>query len=440
MKSFRSIYIAFCLSAAFSHATETNSLSLEQARELALKHHPRITAAELSAMAAKENAIEARAAYFPNLTANATAVGTGEDNARIAAGSLSNPGIFERGAVGLVISQLITDFGRTANLTSAAKLRTKAEEEAAANTKTQVILLTDTAYFEGLRAAAVLKVAEQTLATRAVLLDQVSALASNKLKSELDLNFARISVDEARILKLQAESALSAADERLTMLTGLGQNIHFNLQDVGGQTNALPDPSDLVRDALANRPELRQLQFQSESARKFAKAEKAAGYPTLSALGAVGVIPLHDSHFDDEYAVGGINLSVPIFAGGLYSARAMEARYKAEAAEELLKARQEEVIRDVRIAALTVNTAAGRIGVADRMLEHADQAYSLAETKYSFGSASIVELSQAQLSKTLAQIETATARYNYQIQLANLRYQTGAMPPGKREPHDSTQP
>jgi len=273
-----------------------------------------------------------------------------------------------------------------------------------------------------------------------VLLDQVSALASNKLKSELDLNFARVSVDEARILKLQAETALSAADERLAMLTGLGQNIHFNLQDIGGQTNALPDPSDLVRDALANRPELRQLQFQSESARKFAKAEKEAGYPTLSALGAVGVIPLHDSHFDDEYAVGGVNLSVPLFAGGLYSARAKEARYKAEASEELLKARQEEVIRDVRIAALTVNTAAERIGVADRMLEHADQAYSLAEAKYSFGSASIVELSQAQLSKTLAQIEAASARYNYQIQLANLRYQTGTSAPVKREPHDSTKP
>jgi outer membrane protein len=342
--------------------------------------------------------------------------------------------------VGVVISQLITDFGRTANLTSAAKLRTRAEEEAAANTKAQVLLLTDTAYFEGLRASAVLKVAEQTFATREVLLDQVSALASNKLKSELDLNFARVSLDEARILKLQAESALSAAAERLAMLTGLGQNIHFNLQDVGGRTNALPDSGDLVRDALANRPELRQLQFQSESARKFAKAEKAAGYPTLSALGAVGVIPLRDSHFDNEYAVGGVNLSVPLFAGGLYSARAKEARYKAEASEELLKARQEEVIRDVRIAALTVNTAAERIGVADRMLEHADQTYSLAEAKYSFGSASIVELSQAQLSKTLAQIEAASARYNYQIQLANLRYQTGMPIPAEREPHDSTTP
>jgi outer membrane protein len=134
-------------------------------------------------------------------------------------------------------------------------------------------------------------------------------------------------------------------------------------------------------------------------------------------------------HFNDEYAVGGVNLSIPLFAGGLYSARAKEARYRAEAADEFLKARQEEIIRDVRISALTANTAAQRIGVADRMMQHAEQAYSLAEAKYSVGSASILELSQAELSKTLATIEAATARYNYQIQLANLRYQTGEQPP-----------
>jgi outer membrane protein len=283
MKRLVPIYLFLQLAAALAHGAGTNSLTLEGARELALKHYPRITAAELTALAAKESVIEARAAYLPNITANATAVGTTEDNTRIAAGSLSNPAIFDRAAVGLVISQLITDFGRTANLTSSAKYRTKAQQAAAENTKEQVVLLTDTAYFEGLRAASVLNVAKQTFATRQVLLDQVSALASNKLKSELDVNFARVSVDEARILRLQAESEVQASDERLAMLTGLGQDIHFDLRDVSGQTNALPEASDLVRDALAHRPELRQLEFEVESSRRFAKAGKAAGYPTLSA-------------------------------------------------------------------------------------------------------------------------------------------------------------
>ena len=434
MKRFLPVFLAACLSAIPLRAAGTNALSLEQARDLALKHHPRITAAELTAMAAKESVIESRAAFFPTIAANATAVGTTQDNTRIAAGSLSNPAIYERGAVGLVISQLITDFGRTANLTASAKLRTKASAEAAANTKAQVALLTDTAYFEGLRAASVLNVAEQTLATREILLDQVSALASNKLKSELDLNFARVSVDEARLLKLQAESEVHAADERLAMLTGAGENTHFDLQDINAQTNALPDSSDLVRDALANGPELRQLEFETQSARKFAKAEKAAGYPTLSALGAVGVMPLRDTaHFEDQYAVGGVNLSIPLFAGGLYSARAKEALYKADATEELLKARQEEIIRDVRIAALTANTAAQRIGVAYRLMQHAEQAYSLAEAKYSVGGA-YRRIEPGPTHPNRRPNRSHHPRYNYQIQLANLRFQTGSTTTSAREP------
>ena len=403
------------------------TLNLEQARQLALKHNPRITAAELQSLAARESITEARAAYFPNITANATAVGTSQDNTRIAAGSLSNPGIFERNAEGVAVSQLITDFGRTANLTSSAKFRSSAEQAGLETVKEQVILLTDTAYIEALRAVSVLNVARQTLATRQTLLDQVSALASNKLKSQLDVDFAHVATDEARILMLQSESELNAANARLAMLTGFNQNSVFQLRDVTTNISMLPDLSEIIRGALEHRPELRQLELTAQAARKLAKAERASGYPTLSAVGGAGVIPLHDSHFEDYYAAGGVNLSVPIFAGGLYSARAREAQYKADASEELLEARREEVARDIRIASLVVNTAAERIKVTEGLVAHADEAYSLAETKYNVGGASIVELSQAQLSKTLAQIEAATARYNYQIQLSNFKFQAGTI-------------
>jgi outer membrane protein len=416
--------IALSLASNFA-ADDSQPLTLDEARQRTLEHHPRISAAELRALAAKESVTQARSAYFPSIFANATAVGTSQDNTRLAAGSLSNPGIFERNAEGISVTQLITDFGRTANLTSSAKLRNGAEQVAVENVKDQVLLLTDTAYFESLRAAAVLNVAQQTLNTRQILLDQVSALASNKLKSELDLDFARVSFDEARILKVQAEGDLSAAYARLAMLTGFKQNTRFKLTDIEPQLAPVPDSSQLIQNALANRPELRQLELEAQSAHKLAKAEKAAGYPTVSAIGAAGVIPVHDSHFEDTYAVAGINLNIPLFAGGLYSARAKEARYKAEAAEEQLKARQEEITRDVQVAALVVNTAAERVGVSKRLVEHAAQAYSLAEAKYSVGNSSIVELSQAQLSKTLAEIEAATARYNYEIQLSNLHFQTG---------------
>jgi outer membrane protein len=60
-------------------------------------------------------------------------------------------------------------------------------------------------------------------------------------------------------------------------------------------------------------------------------------------------------------------------------------------------------------------------------LDQATQALDLAQTRYDLGLSSIVELSQAQLNKTSAEIASASAKYDYQLQRAVLDYQIGAL-------------
>ena len=67
-----------------------------------------------------------------------------------------------------------------------------------------MLLAVDRAFFDALRAQAVAAVAQQTVAARQVVVDQVSALASTGLKSTLDLSFAQVSLSEARLLLVQA--------------------------------------------------------------------------------------------------------------------------------------------------------------------------------------------------------------------------------------------
>jgi outer membrane protein len=426
----RTAFIAFTLLIQLRlFAADSGKLTLAQARETALTRHPRISAADLRVLAAREVTAEARSAFLPQITANATAVGTSQDNTRIAAGSLSNPGIFERNAEGINISQLITDFGRTANLTRTAKLRAEAEEQNRELTRAQILVLVDTAFFDVLRAESVLNVSTQTVATRQLLLDQVSALASNKLKSELDVNFAKVALDEGKLLALRAQNDLEASYARLSTLLGDKDQQHFQLQDEPLGTNHVKNVSELIPQALELRPDLREIRFQHEAAQKFSKAERALHYPTISAVAAAGVIPFHDSHFEDEYAAAGVNLSLPLYAGGLHRARQKEAGYRAEAAEELVRDKENEIIRDVRIAWLNLNSAAQRMTVTQELLEHSNQAYALAEARYHAGGVSIVELSQAQLNKTAAEIANASAKFDYQIQRSVLNFQVGTAPP-----------
>jgi outer membrane protein len=401
---------------------------LAQAHELALKNHPQIAAADYRTLAAEQVTKEARSGFFPTANLYGTAAGADSDNTRIMAGGLNNPSVFDRAAEGLGVSQLITDFGRTANLTASSKLQAQAASHNAAATREQVLLQVDFNYFGVLQAQAVLNVARQTLDTRQLLLDQVSLLASNKLKSDLDVSFARVALEEGRLLVQRAASDADAALASLSTALGFHELQKFQpVEQAPPLAVATNDVSEFIETALRDRPELASFRNEQDAALRFARAQRDARYPAIAAVGAVGNSPIHDDRLPDNYAAGGIQLSMPLFAGGLYSARQREAELRAQADAEILRAAEDNVIRDVRIAWLDVNNAEEQLRITAELLKNASEAFNLAEARYQVGSSSIVELSQAQLALTSALIANTSARYDVLKQQANLIYQIGGI-------------
>jgi outer membrane protein len=403
-------------------------LTLADAMKLALQNHPQIASANYRALAAREAVKETRAGYFPKADLYADAVGANDEGTRIMAGGLNNPSVYDRGAGGLAVSQLITDFGRTANLTASSKFQAQAENQNANATREQVLLQVNVSYFGALEAQAVLHVAQQTLDTRQLLLDQVSLLASNKLKSELDVSFARVAVQESKLLLQKAQNDADDAMTSLSTALGYRDPRPFQLAETPSATlTGTNDVSQLVETALTERPELLSLRNEHDAALRLAKSERDSRLPTVSAIGVAGDAPTHDSHLPDNYAVGGIQLSLPLFAGGGYVARQRAAELQAQADNELARALEDNIVRDVHIAWLNVNNALEQLRTTEELVQSAVDAYDLAEARYKIGSSSIVELSQAQLSLTSAQIANTNARYDVLIQQANLNYEIGAL-------------
>jgi len=423
--------VCACLAAsilAYGTANAQPVLALADAEKLALQNHPQIAAANYRALAAQEVVNETRAGYFPNANLFADAVGAENEDARILAGGLNNPSIYDRAAGGLSVSQLITDFGRTANLTASSKFQARAGQQNANATREQVLLQVNAGYFSVLEAQAVLQVARQTVATRQLLVDQVSLLASNKLKSELDVSFARVALEQARLLQEQARNDADSAMTSFSTTLGFRDPQSFQLIESSPTAFASTnDVSQLVETALAERPELLSLRDERDAAQRFAKSQRDARLPTLEAVGMAGGAPTHDSHLPDNYAVGGIQLSLPLFAGGLYAARQHEAELKAQSDRQRLRAAENNIVRDVHLAWLNVNNALEGLHTTEQLLRHAAQASDLANARYQIGSSSIVELSQAQLNLTSAQIANTNARYNVLIRQASLDYEIGAL-------------
>jgi outer membrane protein len=416
----------FCVTFGL-RAEQPQSLTLKEAREIALRNHPKISEADLQALASKQVVIQTRAGFLPNVVFNATAVDAFESNTRLAAGALNNPSVFDREADGLTVTQLLTDFGRTAHLVNSSRSYSRAQDANAEATREEILLQVDVAFFTSLKAQSVLAVAQQTVDTRKLLLDQVAELATNKLRSDLDLSFAKVTYEEGNLLVAKAQNDLEEAFAVLSTLLGDREKRTYHLIEESASVMAPVDTTSLVDVALSNRPDLVRLRLEHEGAAQFARAQKGLSYPVISAFGEGGFIPVRDtSHFEDRYAAAGVNLSLPLFDGGLDSAKRSEAELRSQAAAEKLRDAENTAIHDVRVAGLHVNYAWERLDLTRKLFDNASRAYDLAEARYKLGSSSIVELSQAQLSKTEADIAHTSAKYEYDIQHAILEFEIGS--------------
>jgi len=407
------------------------SLTLQQAESLAIKNNPQIEAARLIAMAAQQVTREARSNLWPTVTGALTGVDA-QSGSRITAGALNNPIVYERAAAGVMVSQLITDFGRTSNLISSSNYAAKAENQNAIATQQQILLAVGQAFYSALQAQAVLAVAQQTVQERKTVADQVGALYKNKLKSELDFSFANVNLAQAQLLLLDAENNQNSALATLSMVLGFPDMQNVQLVEQTSSLVAPPtDVNDLISKAFTARPELLSLQLQCEAARKFQRAERDLLFPNIRAVGTVGDTPLGNvavapspTSLNNTYGAVGANVEIPIFNGFLYTAKAREANLRAQATEERILEMRNLIARDVRTSWLNAKTAYQRLSVSQQLVEQAKLALSLAQSRYNLGLGSIVELSQAQLQQTQAEITYTQAGLDYRLSLDIVTYET----------------
>lgn len=418
--------LPFCFISIADAEEATKTLSLKEAQAIALKQHPEIMSSDYRTQAAGQAVKAARSAYYPQANANAVRAFADDGTRLAAAGGINNPTVFDRGSYGVGVSQLITDFGRTNHQVDAAKALAEAQAAKSLSARDQVLFDVTSAYYNVLRAQKVLHVAQVTSKTRKMLMEQVGSLRDAKMKSNLDLSIASQSVSEANLLLLRAENDLDNAQAQLAQTLGYATSQHFILLD---DTKAAPPTGNLeslLKQAKDQNPELRALQAQLRASHKQVEAEEAANYPTVSAVGYAGENPLrNDSQLDSHYAAAGVTISIPLFTGGKLSATEKHAEYEAKATEQDMLDKQNQLARDVRTGWNNVQTAYKNIAVSEELRKTSNEALELTQARYELGKSSIVDLSQAQLSQTQAEIAYSNATYEYLIQSALLDFRTG---------------
>jgi len=402
------------------------SLTLRQAEGLALKNNPQISIGKLRALVARQYVREARSALLPTAALSVTAVDS-NPGSRISAGFLNNPLLYPRAAAGASVSQLITDFGRSTNLLSSSEYQAKAGDQNAAATIADITLAVDQAFYNVLETKALVVVAQQTVDARQLFVDKIKALTDAKLKSDLDLSFARVDLARGKLLLLEAQNNYQASLAGLSAMLGFPDEQNFMLSgELPPIVPPTPDVAPLIQQALQQRPEVLALQDEVLAAQKFSSAEHDLQRPTVNALGVVGEAPVRDNHIPNWYGAVGVNINIPIFNGFLYSARAKSADLETDVNRQKLSDLRNNIARDVRNSWQDTNRAFERLSVTQQLREQASLSLDLAQSRYNLGLGSIVEFSQAELQKTEADIADTDAKYQYRLTQIVLAYTIAA--------------
>ncbi len=399
-------------------------LTLADAESIAIQNHPRIQAATQLASAAAAQVKEVQSAYYPQANGALTGV-KAENNSAIAAGFLTSSSLDNKFAEGASVSQLLTDFGRTHELSKSSRFHAQAAQENVVTSRSDVLLAVDLSYFNAMKAQSVLQVAEETVKARQLVVDQVSALAKSSLKSGLDVSFANVDLARAQLLLVQAQDDLQSSFAQLSDALGYSDQRTFQLVDENLPGPPPPDAAPLIAEALQNRPEIVSQGLDVRSAQSYATAERDLWFPTISAAGVAGLVPYRQDNLSSRYAAAGFNVNIPIFNGRLFNAEHTEATARARAQQQFLRDLQNRIAQDVRTSWLNAMSAYQRLSLTQQLLDQTTQAYDLAKGRYGLGLSSIIELSQAQLNLTEAQVEQVSAQYDYEGQTANLNYQLG---------------
>jgi outer membrane protein len=333
---------------------------------------------------------------------------------------------------GLILNQLITDFGTTAHRILASQATEAATEKEILTNKALVILNVQQAYLTCLMQQRFVEIARDTVEKRKVIRDQVQTLYKRQLKSKLDLELVSVELRNAELALIKAQNDLTQAFASLNNAMGVEGPARYELETVSVAAGAPPVMEALVEEGLKNRPELLGGKDRLLATQELLKAVKALNFGEISAVATIGITKYGDVH-DSGIPKDGVaplwgaaaTARLPIFTGFRIQNQVAEAGHRQGEAEQELQNLVNEVVLQVIRASLSQTTAAEQIALEQERVTFAKEAVNLAQERYKLGLSSIVEVVRALTALFDAESRLAEAQYVYKKSQAVVAYAAG---------------
>lgn len=188
------------------------------------------------------------------------------------------------------------------------------------------------------------------------------------------------------------------------------------------------DMTELVREALENRTEIRQLELERRKAANMLKMAYAAFLPDMSIVAQYNyrsnAFRFTEGNWNDYYTIN-LSVSLPIFTGLKRSGQVGELRVLNKSLRLQAEQLDEATRIQIQNLCLTMEQEYQNILSAEKNVETATEGVRIAELNYEEGMITILELNASYNSLTQAKVARLQAIYNYTVAATELEKLTG---------------
>ncbi len=390
---------------------------------MAQQSDPTLRAAEAANQAAQQGKAQSRAALLPQINASANVT----QNSRDINGTTND---YDSNGYNLSLVQSLYhhDYYKQLKVADAGIAKANAEYEAA---RQGLILRASEAYFNLLAAQDNLAAAEASKRAIGQQLRQTKQRFEVGLNAITDVYEAQAGYDAAVAAEIAASNALDIAREGLREITGQEPLVPATLQEE--MPLLTPDPADIkawVEQATKQNLSLIAAEAAARAAAEELSRREAGHYPTLDLVANHSYSdttddPVSGSEYENTSIA--VQLSVPIYSGGLTTAKSREARALLTQAQESLEAQRRATEREVRSAYLGVVAGIGQVKARKQALSSAQTALEATQAGFEVGTRTAVDVLNAQQVRYSAQSQYSRSRYDYLLATLKLKQAAGSL-------------
>jgi len=399
------------------------ALSVDECVRIALENKSGVKRAEQDTKIAQLNRVSAIGMLLPTLRASNSFSETTYGNSGLST---------ERHGAGISLSQNLFNSGNNARNVKQSNNNYFIAKENERQSKSRIISNVYTYYYQFLKNKELFTIAEKNLELSSRQLELVERRYNLGSVSRTDYLKASVQYGTAKSTLLSRR--LNRDNSEQTLKNGMGileKNIELKVRDKVNIELIVPNFNEAYEIMIQNSPELRILDAQIATAQLNLRSAWGSSLPSLNlsvGMNASSSEKITSEFFDDNYIKSAnLTLSIPIFSG-LKNRNSVEiSKMRFGQSKMIYGSKRKDAKVSLSSLLNTLKNYEELIPIYEEVLVSAEEDLRLAQNKYELGSATILELLDAQLAVLQASSTLVTTKYDTAIQRANLDQLLGTL-------------